>query len=513
MSVQRTIPPEWYLTPTDKEIDAAVLSTFGASEDEMSFQGKNKGIELRNTPYDLIRDIAHVAAGGKTVSDSILITNVYDDVKDRKTRAFNGGWNRAGLVSYAYLNKRNESTRRSTDALALAIKREFNRQVRYHQNAVDFLREIDSQMLPGRTPLGKALALVSMMGKSAEENNHGNPSERTEDNDENLQNFDPGDKPKGKYGDINKTPAKDINEVMQGGGQMAGMSDAEQNLLESVSEIDPMDRYRNNDDKDFKDTEHFAIEDMQKVETIRNVMNNAQVWMDISGTLDKLANMAVYKRKEFTADPEGTEFRIRKMKGLGEIEKITKSEWALPDDYMEYRMLSKKSNIRERGKYVDKQQLLYIMIDSSGSMSYNENINKACGILFNRLKAVVEGDAEVYFRFFDTKLSDEYFAGDEVAAKEAMKVIAEHAYHGGGTKITECAKECLKRIDEIMTERNDLAVPELIIISDGIDDVSGLSANDFEAIGTKLHAFIIEYDNEPLTEIARQTGGVGVNKL
>ena len=163
---------------------------------------------------------------------------------------------------------------------------------------------------------------------------------------------------------------------------------------------------------------------------------------------------------------------------------------------------------------MDKQQLLYLMIDSSGSMRYEDNISKACGILFNRLKAVVEGNAQVYFRFFDTDLSDEHYAHDEETAKEAMRTISKHGFSGGGTAIVESARTCLDRIRDIMeSKEHDLAVPELIIVSDGMDSVDELSASEFMSVGTKMHAFILGYENKPLMDIARQTGGVGIGNL
>ena len=431
-------------------------------------------------------------------------------------------------MSYAYINKKGESTQRTTDNLSLAIKREFNRQVQYHQNAVKFLEEIDHNLLPGRTPLGKSLGLISMMHKAAQMKSYdGSTRERSTEKDENLQAFDPSKPPDDKVKKrrkfvrddrkSTKISASEINDALSGAGKMAGMSAAEQQLLSATAGFKP-DAVRYSDDRDakkeFKETGDFAIEDLQQVEVARGVLDNAKIWTEISGSLDKLSNMAVRKRKSFTADPEGTEFRTRKMKSMSDLTNISPSEWTLPDDYLEYRIVTSKASIRERGKFVDKQQLLYLMIDSSGSMRHDDNISKACGILFNRLKAVVEGNAQVYFRFFDTHLSDEYSAHDEETAKEAMRTISKHGFSGGGTHIVESARTCLDRIRDIMeSKEHDLAVPELIIVSDGIDNVSELSASEFMSVGTKMHALVLGYENKDLMDIARQTGGVGISNL
>ena len=119
---------------------------------------------------------------------------------------------------------------------------------------------------------------------------------------------------------------------------MAGMSAAEQGLLSATAGFKP-DAVSYSDDRDakkeFKETGDFEIEDLQQVEVARGILDNAKIWTEISGSLDNLSNMAVRKRKSFTADPEGTEFRTRKMKSLGDLKKISQSEWTLPDDYLE----------------------------------------------------------------------------------------------------------------------------------------------------------------------------------
>ena len=120
--------PANYLTPTDKEISDAIMWTFG--NNSHSYGSPNKGVDVQNVPHDLVRDIANLAAGGSIVEPSTLIENVYEDVKKRKSAAQQTQWNTPmGSVSYAYINKKGESTQRTTDNLSLAIKREFNRQV------------------------------------------------------------------------------------------------------------------------------------------------------------------------------------------------------------------------------------------------------------------------------------------------------------------------------------------------------------------------------------------------
>ena len=71
------------------------------------------------------------------------------------------------------------------------------------------------------------------------------------------------------------------------------------------------------------------------------------------------------------------------------------------------------------------------------------------------------------------------------------------------------AREALSRIEEIMREGQSHR-PELVVVSDGNDTV-GLAPGDLGQ--TRLHAFLVECDNRPLTDLAIKSGGVGIDRL
>jgi uncharacterized protein with von Willebrand factor type A (vWA) domain len=127
----------------------------------------------------------------------------------------------------------------------------------------------------------------------------------------------------------------------------------------------------------------------------------------------------------------------------------------------------------------------------------------------NRLKAVIEGEAELYVRLFDSDLKQEYYASNSAEAKELIKHFTEKNYSGGSTKISGCARKAQKRIEEIIAKGSTYK-PELVIITDG-DDSIDLTTKDFA--GTKVHSFVVEQSNQKLTDLAVATGGVGVNNM
>ncbi|OQA03213.1 MAG: hypothetical protein BWY68_00803 [bacterium ADurb.Bin400] len=232
--------------------------------------------------------------------------------------------------------------------------------------------------------------------------------------------------------------------------------------------------------------------------------------VEISRHLDKLSRMQVRRQRKTETDPEGEEVRWRPMKHLGEIGRIPQSEWALPRPYRMYRHITGQTSVRERCTRIEKKQLLYIIIDCSGSMSSGKRIYKAGGILINRLKAVIAGEAELYVRFFDSSLKQEHHASTPEEAKALVKKFTEANYSGGNTAIAACTKAAHERIEEIMRE-GAVYRPELCVITDGDDDTSSLKLSDIP--GTKLHAFVVECQNKHLAELARRSGGVGVEQM
>jgi hypothetical protein len=134
----------------------------------------------------------------------------------------------------------------------------------------------------------------------------------------------------------------------------------------------------------------------------------------------------------------------------------------------------------------------------------------AGGILMNRLKAVIDGDAELWFRWFDTGLKKEHYVETPEQARELIKLVAQGNYSGGGTAIANCVREAVKQIQELEAEGFRYR-PELVVVTDGEDDTSSLKLS--ELAGIKLHAFVVECKNRNFAELARRTGGVGVENF
>jgi uncharacterized protein with von Willebrand factor type A (vWA) domain len=142
-------------------------------------------------------------------------------------------------------------------------------------------------------------------------------------------------------------------------------------------------------------------------------------------------------------------------------------------------------------------------------MGSGQRIFKAGGILMNRLKAVIEGEAELFVRLFDTSLKEEYHASSPSEAKELIRHFTEKNYSGGSTDISGCVRAAKSRIEEIIAQGATYR-PELVVITDGDDKISLTTK---EISGIKMHSFVVECANKALTDLAIGTGGVGINNL
>lgn len=437
------------------------------SREEMKATAERAGV--RRFAPELVQDIANLAAGGQINPPSAYRPIVEKWAEENLAAPdSNGRW---------YINGQYTRDR------AAAIRDSADKRMKYHQNVSDFLNSLDIDGLPGHTPVDKAMSLLKLLATQQGGENSGGDGQA-----ETLPIFSDNDNPEG-------TAAK-LNEAV----------DTVESLTDDEKELISDDNLSDGDGSDGNE----GTDPSQARQLAEDMLKGKEVMLEISRHLDKLTRMQVRKQKKVEPDPEGEEVRFRPMKHLGEIGRIPQAEWALPRTYRMYRHITGQTPVRERCTRIEKKQLLYIIVDCSGSMGSGQRIYKAGGILMNRLKAVIAGEAELYIRMFDTSLKKEYHAATPEEAREVMKQFTERNYSGGGTDISGCSKAAQKRIDEIIAEGATYR-PELVVITDGDDDTSDLSLSDFP--GTKLHAFVVECKNQHLTKLAERSGGVGVENM
>lgn len=444
----RTNPPATYFTPTGDEMRSVA-----------------KAVGLGTYSRDLAADLAHIASGGTVNPPSYYREVVRAGVEDNfPTPNTSGEWK---LKNGSYTKDRGRAVAEGVESA-----------LRYHQNVCDFLQTVDFTNVPGDTPLEQAMNLLKLLSKKQGGAGGG-------ENGETLPIF--ADETAGEK------PAEELNKLLD---EVESMSWEEAELL-SPEKIT---------------TDEEGNEHISSMALAEDMLSGKEEMLRISRNLDTLSRMQVRRQRKVEADPSGDDVRKRPIAHLGELAKVGSTDWALrqaaPALFL-YKAVTKALPIRERVVTIERRQLLYIIIDCSGSMKEGRRIFKAGGILMNRLKAVIAGEAELYVRLFDTSLKQEYHAGTPAEARELVRRFTTANYSGGSTDISGCARAAQKRIEEIIADGATYR-PELVVVTDG-DDQINLTMKDFA--GTKMHAFVVETSNDALIKVAQATGGVGINNL
>ena len=136
---------------------------------------------------------------------------------------------------------------------------------------------------------------------------------------------------------------------------------------------------------------------------------------------------------------------------------------------------------------------------------------KATGVVMNRLKAVLSGDAEVFVSVFDTKLGKVERATNAEEARTLVKKFAAGNVTGGGTDIAGSVKAAHKFVAEEIKKGAMLYCPEVVVLTDEDSSANGIVNRDVP--GTRVHGFAMEVKNPALVRFAQSTGGVGMDSF
>lgn len=464
MKFKRTSPSKDYLPPHDLEIKSMA-----------------QRVGLKSYSPDLVRDIANIASGGDILTSSEYRDEVFDAVSDwmRNDESRDGYWEYPVYGSYT----------RGTDNFHEAVEKTQEYVLKQQEQICEFLRGVDVPSLPGYSPLEKAIGLLKTLYTKDDGERYAQSIENSDVLGEPLPIFtdNRGDKQADK---LNK-----FNEFVQ------TLDPAERELLELEE-----------DDNKQGGSGHGDEDSLADIKLAEDMAKGRHHWMKVSRNLNSLTKFRISKDGKPTPDVMGDDSRRRRISSIDEIHKTVAIEFALPRMYKLYRLATQQTQVRERVSREDKKQLIYMIIDCSVSMK-GENAHKSGGVLLNRLKAVVKEEAELYFRFFDTSLFPEYSAVDTKSAKQCVKTFRDKAFSGGGTNIVRCLRQTIERVVELLDNKTLLEKPEIVIVTDGEDNCKDLSAEEFKAHKLRFHTFMVGKTNKHLAQVARDTGGVGVDRL
>jgi uncharacterized protein with von Willebrand factor type A (vWA) domain len=362
--------------------------------------------------------------------------------------------------------------------------------MRYHQNVCDFLRTIDVSRFPGETPLEQAMSLLKLLSKQTGGSGGGESGE-----------------PLPIFSESTSSPEKVARELHDTMEAVESLDSDELDML------DPEGKNHEIEEKSEKDGQQSGHQGLSKLAVAEDLLpgSDKRTMLNISRHLDKLTKMQARRQRLVTPDLAGEETRTRPIRGLSELPRVAKSAWAARQQaptYFLYQAASGQLPVRERVTRHEKKQAIFILLDGSGSMKGKRHW-KATGVVMNRLKAVLSGDAEVFVSVFDAQLGKVRRASTPEEARQLIKDFAAGNFTGGGTDIGAAIKAAHKYMEDLITKGEMLYRPEICVLTD--EDTSVGKKSDVPR--TTVHGFAMEVANPKLVAFAQSTGGIGIDKF
>ena len=452
-------------------------SNIPPSAEEMREAAKKVG--LRSFSRDLVADLCNLAAGGWINPPSVYRDLVRNRVEESLPAPDSDGeWK---LPKGGY-------TRNRQSAIASRVEQA----MRYHQNVCDFLQAVDLSRFPGSSPLEQAMSLLKLLSKQQGGQGGGEGGEP-------LPIFVEADRPE----DV----AESLHDLLDTIDSLSG---------EELDMLDPEGNLHSVEDSPEGDGQRTGHRELDRLKVAEDLVEGSdkRVMLDISRKLDQFAKLQVRKQRLVEPDPHGEEVRQRPIRHLGELPRVTKHSWAAYREaptWFLYKAVTGQFPVRERVTRMEKKQAIFILVDGSGSMCGRKHW-KATGVVMNRLKAVLSGDAEVWISVFDTTLSKCIVrAATPEEARQAIKKFAAGNFTGGGTDIAAAVRAAHKMIEEMIRSGAALYRPEIVVLTDEDTSIKGLHREEIP--GTKVHGFAMEVRNPSLVEFAKSTGGVGIDRF
>lgn len=396
-------------------------------------------------------------------------------------------------------------------------EREYWERIAYHNNILNFIRQININIFSGNTPAQKAASVmvaISNINKefdnsendnkmmeyfkpTEEEINKAKEEEYTTDkeiqNDEKSDNEKKTKSDKGKQKDKDSKNGKENNSGAGGKGRV--------------------DRVRILEDL-IKSTIDYAIESPISSEYFRLNSNIPEIAL---GEFDKkqlkiIEQLSIISKFGSLKVHKSNNKRIYgNIKDYGDVvNAFPKSQLLSPLFNIN---LIEKNIIVSKIKNKQKQVLIYL-IDDSGSMAITEKISWVKTIMINRLDAVARGKAELFIAWYIEDIIPKSVVAvrNKEEAKNFSKQMFFGNFNGGNTNIQksiESAVSCIKNRNFYGFKLNGNN-EQIVIINDGQDYVNREYTLPNKIV---LNSFILGQDNFNLKTITEKSGGSYVRFL
>lgn len=282
------------------------------------------------------------------------------------------------------------------------------------------------------------------------------------------------------------------------------------------------------------------INDLEK--SILNMDDEMMRILSVLSLIDTMPAMSTNRVRTVRNDPDGDMIKHRAMETLADSYGAAFVERMLPQ--FKLKVAKKDLYVRKRCAFDSMSQNLVVLIDNSGSMSCRFKVEWLAALLFNRIQAIKNDNAEIYISLFVTSIYGFTHINKSMTFDELKDVITEYCSLNGGTtdiehsvKLTSSyiqqgylPRVCKGEPDilskysdkEYVTTRQPIvfnsrkgddkfhefyelgdARPEILVINDGDDAIDPRYHPPI-----KMNAFCLGQENEDLENVAVRSSGI-----
>lgn len=382
------------------------------------------------------------------------------------------------------------------------FQRNFNTTERsYYRETLKFLMNIDYDSVIGFTAMDKALRVMMLLIKLS------TPTNPPKGND--TEDFEKAEKKPIVVPDPQKLQeaVKEQVKIAEKDARASG----HEHLFEGGAGSDDRTKGQPQDIKlemtrcvrDYLYDLDPVISNIFGAERPADVPINRQILMDlkVKAWIESDVGMETGAEKTKKKDNQSQEKRIIDMESKEQLSKVNKTALVLPN--FEDKFIKNELKVNEKVSPKIKKQILYVILDDSGSMNsvYKQAYVRAS--ILNRLEAVGKNEAELIFYNYAVDVYNRKEVKDIKDCQYLYKYISLRRPNAGGTNIANCLQ---KIVDEIKKQEVEQGYhdPEILLICDGDDHVN---PKDLDPKEVTISAILLGTDNNGIEKIVEKTDG------
>ena len=218
----------------------------------------------------------------------------------------------------------------------------------------------------------------------------------------------------------------------------------------------------------------------------------------VKSYLESTVGLATSLDTKKVRNNDSTEKEATQMEEYSQVTKTRKSSMMLEN--FDEKLAKKELVVKEKVKPETKKQIIYVLLDDSGSMGNVVKQTYVRAVLMSYLESVVDGKSEIIFSLYESQKYHHRKVTNLKEAQNLFKDISLRRPNGGGTHIERVLQET---IDEIcnLPDHHD---PEIMIVCDG-DDYVNPDKLDYK--GVSINCILLGTDNKNLKKVSEDSGG------